>query len=65
MGCIKQMWERDRLAGESGVSANIDVGWKGLFAGKPAPTGDRVDYTGVEVACLNKPTLLLLGYVDG
>ena len=30
---------RSRLAGEDGVSGDINVGGDGLFAGKPAPTG--------------------------
>ena len=29
------MWERDRLAGEGGVSSNVYVECAGLFAGKP------------------------------
>ncbi|VVN95103.1 hypothetical protein PS710_02202 [Pseudomonas fluorescens] len=30
------MWEPAR---EGGVSVEISIGWDGLFAGKPAPTG--------------------------
>jgi hypothetical protein len=30
---------RSWLAGDGGVSAHINIGCAGLFAGKPAPTG--------------------------
>jgi hypothetical protein len=32
---------RSRLAGEGGLAYNIDGGWPGAFAGKPAPTSER------------------------
>jgi hypothetical protein len=37
---------RSWLASEGGLTVNNDVAWKGLFAGKPAPTGTAFELAG-------------------